>query len=231
MCIVGAGLYQWFGNPQDVALLIGDFGLVPERALGASGRLFRASGSGILDATGEFLYEVLGPALSYAPLHAGPIHALSNAAALWVFGSRLESDTSWWRYGCFVLLCALVGAVAELNWATDPTSPRVGASAVVGGVAVAYLLFHPRGKITMLYLPLPILAKTPAFLVAVFWGTLQFHKIQAFLGDGHGASIGYAAQASGCVVGGMVLAPLLMGFKRRKPTHKKKVSRARRPSS
>ena len=229
MCIVGVGLYQWFGSPVEVALLAGDLGLVPRTALGASRRLAREFGDGpSLDTIVEFFYKVIGPTFAYTFLHAGPIHAVSNVFALWVFGSRLESDTSWWRLGSFALLCAVVGAVAELNWATDPTSVRLGASAVVGGVAVAYLLFHSKARITVLCLPLPILVRTPAVLVAVFWAALQFHKIQEFLGGGYGASIGYPAQASGCVVGGLVLAPLVLGIKRRKLTGKKPVRGARR---
>ena len=141
--------------------------------------------------------------LTYAFVHAGWVHLISNMAFLWVFGDNVEDATGHLRFVLFYLACAAAGAFAHGLLVPDSQQPLVGASGAVAGVSAAYLLLHPKVRVWVLVLgrvPLPL----PAWLPLGLWVGMQFVMIVA---DPFG-EISWAAHVGG-IIAGVALIPLL----------------------
>ncbi|OUM99966.1 MAG: rhomboid family intramembrane serine protease [Paenibacillaceae bacterium ZCTH02-B3] len=72
-------------------------------------------------------------------LHAGWMHLLFNAFALFVFAPPLERLFGSWKYVLFFLLCGIFGNVGALSFAGGQPVSVVGASGSIYGVFGAYL--------------------------------------------------------------------------------------------
>lgn len=85
--------------------------------------------------------------LTYAFLHAGWLHLLSNMAFLWVFGQAVEDRLGRAGYLAFYLAGAAAAALAQLLF--DP-APMVGASGAIAAVAGAFMVLFPRTNVRVL---------------------------------------------------------------------------------
>lgn len=122
------------------------------------------------------LVPVEASLITYAFLHGGWFHLLTNMLFVWVFGDNVEDAMGHLRFIFFYILCAIGGAVVHI-WA-DPQSviPLVGASGAVAGIVAAYLMLHPRVRVWCLVfnrIPLPI----PAWVVLGFWISIQIINV------------------------------------------------------
>jgi rhomboid family protein len=210
--IVGVYVYQWSLGPSALQTLVSDYGFVAQQVVAP----FRPL------EVGEPARHLAGllssgflPFVTYPFLHSGPIHMASCALALWTFGSRLESRTSWWRFLSFFLLCSIAGGIAQVWWGSHPESVHLGATVPVASVALAYLALYPKARTRVLLLPLPLFARIPAIVSVLLFAVLQFHKVQGFFGLDCGVSLGYVPQVGSILLGGLVLGPLLLGRRRR----------------
>lgn len=144
--------------------------------------------------------------LTYMFLHISWWHLVSNMLFLFVFGDNVEDAMGHLRYLVFYLLCG--AAAAWLHGFIMPASqnPLIGASGAVSGVAIAYLVLHPRVKMWVLALGrIPL--RLPAYLVIGLWaGTQVFNALLS--ADG---TIAWWAHLGGMLAG----APLIVLMRRR----------------
>lgn len=137
-------------------------------------------------------------ALSYALVHAGCAHAISNAVLLGVLGAPVAARMSAGRFVALLALGAVAGAAAQMS-ATDALfAPLVGASACVCAAigALARLLTAQGGEagvgfVASLRRP-QTMAAFAAGLVAIF--------ATALIGDDM-AAIGWRAHLGGFLAG------------------------------
>ena len=145
--------------------------------------------------------------LTYAFLHGNLMHLALNMFALWMFGAAVEQ--TWGSAGMArVYLTSVVsGAVAQLIVGAalgGGGAPVVGASAGVFGLLLIYALEFPQRRLILLFLPIPIPART---FVA---GYAALELMLGLFGD-HRSGIAHFAHLGGLLGAGLVW----MGQRRR----------------
>jgi membrane associated rhomboid family serine protease len=83
-------------------------------------------------------------------LHANLAHLFGNMLFLWIYGDNVEA---WLGRPLYLLGYLGTGIVATLSFAafaTDPSTPLIGASGAISGVLGAYFVAFPRNKVRML---------------------------------------------------------------------------------
>jgi membrane associated rhomboid family serine protease len=142
--------------------------------------------------------------VTYMFLHADTGHIFGNMVFLWVFGDDVEEALGRRRFLLFYLLCGIIGALAFV--ASDPTfaGPLIGASGAISGVIVAYVMWRPCAKVTVLFgiIPLRISAfwVIGAFVLTQLWNLEQTGKSDV---------------AYWCHLGGMLAGAVLFPIMRR----------------
>lgn len=133
--------------------------------------------------------------VSYMFLHANFMHIFGNMIFLWVFGDDVEEAIGHVRFLAFYLACGIGGGLAFAL--SDPGSKAelVGASGAVAGVVVAYLMFRPCAKVTVLVSIFPL--RVRAFWVIGGWAAWQFVEATNRAQDG----IAYWAHIGGLATG------------------------------
>jgi membrane associated rhomboid family serine protease len=114
------------------------------------------------------------PLITYAFLHGGWIHLLSNMLFLFVFGDNIEDAMGHWRYLLFYLSCAILAAGAHLLMNLSSNGPLIGASGAVAGILGAYVILYPHARVFVLarlFIPIPL--PVPAFWFLGFWIATQ----------------------------------------------------------
>lgn len=193
-CVAVFGLQLMADEDLERELLFG-FGMVPALVTG------KAS----LDPS-----IVTPPALfslfTYMFLHGSTMHLVGNMLFLWVFGDNIEDSMGHGRFALFYAVCGVAAAVLHL--AIDPSSrlPTVGASGAISGILGAYLLLHPRARILVPILFIPVYL--PAWLLITVWIGIQILM-------GLGTPSGAGGVAWWAHVGGFTVGMVLIRFFRR----------------
>jgi membrane associated rhomboid family serine protease len=138
--------------------------------------------------------------LSYQFLHGGLLHLGGNLLYLWVFGDNVEDAMGHARFLAFYLACGIVAALAQT--AADPgnTTPLIGASGAISGVLGAYLILHPKSRILVPVVFIPLYL--PAWLLLLFWFGFQFFSV---FGPGAAQNVGWWAHIGGFVAGAVLV--------------------------
>jgi membrane associated rhomboid family serine protease len=144
----------------------------------------------------------LPPALSVLTalfVHGGWLHLIGNMLFLFVFGPGVEERLGRAGYALFYLAAGYAATYGYAVGQAESTQTLVGASGAIAGVLGAYVLLHPRARVTsllpfLLFLPL----RFPAWLVLGFWFALQWVAARA---DPTGPGIAYLAHVIGFVFG------------------------------
>jgi len=140
-------------------------------------------------------------------LHGGWLHLIGNMLYLWIFGNNVEDAMGRGRFIVFYLVCGVVAALAQALPSPGSTLPMIGASGAVAGVLGAYLLLHPRARVTVV-IPLGFLLYPvvwPAVVVLGLWFLLQIGSSLMMAGQEGG--VAWFAHVGGFVAG-MALIPL-----------------------
>ncbi len=147
-------------------------------------------------------------------MHGGIMHLLGNMWFLWIFGDNIEQDLGRIRYLIFYLLCGILASLAHvfLN-ASGPSSliPSLGASGAISGVMGAYLLLHPRRRVTVLLVR--IVTEVPGFVAVGLWFVFQIISSLGMLG-GMETGVAYGAHIGGFVAGVALAKPFMLGRNR-----------------
>lgn len=139
---------------------------------------------------------------TYMFLHADMGHIFGNMIFLWVFGDDVEEVLGRARFLLFYLLCGMVGGLAFV--ASDPgfSGPLIGASGAIAGVIIAYAMWRPCARITVLVAVIPL--RIPAYwVIGLFVGTQLINLESAGKSE-----VAYWAHLGGMIAGG-ILFPLL----------------------
>jgi membrane associated rhomboid family serine protease len=148
-------------------------------------------------------------------MHGGIAHILGNMWFLWIFGDNIEEDLGRWRYVAFYLLCGLVASLAHVTVSMGTDSARIpslGASGAISGVMGAYLVLHPRRRVTVIMLR--IITHVPGFVAVGLWFVFQVISGLDLLGSQTGG-VAYGAHIGGFIAGAALVWVFLMGRPRR----------------
>jgi membrane associated rhomboid family serine protease len=138
--------------------------------------------------------------------HGSFLHLAGNMWVLWIFGNNIEDTFGHVRYLVFYLVAGIIATAGHVAMTPSSTAPVVGASGAIAGVMGAYLVLHPRARVTSIVPPLFFLPfRVPAAVFLVVWFVGQF-----FVGD---TSVAWMAHVAGFVVGALYA----VAFNRRRP--------------
>jgi membrane associated rhomboid family serine protease len=138
-------------------------------------------------------------------LHGGWAHLIGNMLYLYIFGDNIEDSMGHAKFLGFYLLCGAAAGLVHAAVAPGSPVPVIGASGAISGVLGAYILLHPRARITVLLtLWLPI--RLSAMTLLVIWFVMQL--IQASFAPVGGGGVAWWAHIGGFIAG-LVLTPLL----------------------
>jgi membrane associated rhomboid family serine protease len=140
--------------------------------------------------------------VTYMFIHADLAHIFGNMIFLWVFGDDVEEALGRGRFLLFYLLCGVIGALAFV--ASDPTfeGPLIGASGAISGVIVAYAMWRPCAKVTVLVSIIPL-------RISAYWVIGAFVLTQLWNLEAAGKSdVAYWCHLGG-MIAGAVLFPLM----------------------
>ena len=180
---------QVSGGPAGDRLAIG-LGVIPATLVGTAG---------LSDE-----YYLLPPAMTLLTsqfLHGSFMHLLGNMLYLWVFGDNIEDSMGHGRFVVFYLLCGVLAGLIQV--VADPGSmvPTIGASGAISGVLGAYLLLHPRAKVLIPIVIIPLYL--PAYILLIVWIGFQF--LSAFQSGAAGGGVAWWAHIGGFLVGAVLV--------------------------
>ncbi len=172
----------------------------PTRAGWTPGRLWSAEAWGLLG------LAQLAPLATFSFVHADWLHLLGNLWCLYLFGRAVEQRLGPGRYAALYALSSLGAAGAMLVARAGSLQPMVGASGPLAGILAAYVLLHPRARVTLL-LPLPVLytARIPAAMLIGAWALLQVLLASVSAGTAHIEGVAWWAHVGGLAAGALVL--------------------------
>jgi membrane associated rhomboid family serine protease len=140
---------------------------------------------------------------TYMFVHAGWAHIIGNMVFLEVFGDDIEEALGRVRFLLFYLLCGVVGGLVFVASDPDFQGPLVGASGAISGVVIAYMMFRPCARVTVLFGIIPL--RIRAFWVIGVFVLTQLWNLEA---------TGRSEVAYWCHLGGMLTGAILFPLMR-----------------
>jgi membrane associated rhomboid family serine protease len=224
---------QGFGETVDFTMA---FSTVPAEIV--SGRDLVTADRVVQMKTVEGVQQVVVPGLQKTPvsvyltlltsmfMHGGIAHLLGNMWFLWIFGDNIEDDLGRLRYVAFYLLCGLIASLSHvlMNASGEAARmPSLGASGAISGVLGAYLVMHPRRRVTILLFR--IITQAPGYVAVGLWFAFQIVSGLGLLG-GVDAGVAYGAHVGGFIAG-VVLVKLFMLGRDNRPRWKESYGQVR----
>ncbi|MFZ2958144.1 MAG: rhomboid family intramembrane serine protease [Candidatus Ozemobacteraceae bacterium] len=181
-------LYQWLlglGSEREELLFILRHGLVPTAFLNGFpsydcvmhgvGGAERSALATVISVKNSSLGVILMP-VSYAFLHGGWLHLISNLWFFWIFADNVEERLGSVLFLPFYLVTAAAGGGLHLLVDAGSSMPLVGASGAVSGVMGAYAVLFPGNRITSYFCPVWFFIRridVPAWIVLGFYILVQ----------------------------------------------------------
>jgi membrane associated rhomboid family serine protease len=112
--------------------------------------------------------------LTYAFLHEGFLHIFLNMFALFMFGTPIESYLGVRRFILFYFVCVLTAGLTQQTVAMfqHADSPTLGASGGIFGLLLAFAMYFPRARITLIFPPIPL----PAWAFVSIYGLVELFQ-------------------------------------------------------
>ena len=140
-------------------------------------------------------------------MHGGFAHIAGNMLFLWIFGDNIEDRLGHAKYLIFYLLCGIIAGLSHVFatgvLASDQRSllvPSLGASGAISGVLGAYILLHPKRRVTVILFR--FLTQVPAYVAIGMWFAFQLISGLGMLGGGsQQGGVAYAAHIGGFLAG------------------------------
>ena len=140
-------------------------------------------------------------------MHGGFAHIAGNMLFLWIFGDNIEDRLGHVKYVIFYLLCGVIAGLSHVFatgvFANDEASllvPSLGASGAISGVLGAYILLHPKRRVTVILFR--FLTDVPAYVAIGIWFAFQLISGLGMLGGGsQQGGVAYAAHIGGFLAG------------------------------
>lgn len=139
--------------------------------------------------------------VTYMFLHANFGHLFCNMFAVWMFGPVLEENWGRNKYLAYYFVCGLGAAAVQLLvwWLGDTgAAVTIGASGAVFGILFAFGWLFPEVPMFLLFIPIPIRARTFVFIYAAF-------ELVAGLADANFDNVAHFAHLGGMVFGWLLL--------------------------
>jgi membrane associated rhomboid family serine protease len=192
-------LYNAYGGEQAMAALAMGFGVIPSEVLGGSPTT-------VFNPVSEPVTLI-----SYAFLHAGWLHLISNMVILWLVGDNVEDAYGYIPYLIFYLCSGVAAAFAHIWMSPGSATPLIGASGAVAGIMGSYLVLYPRARVLVLFgMFFPF--RVPAFVLLLAWAGLQFLNLYQ-VQDPNGPAVAWWAHIGGFAFG-ILVTLVLKAFRR-----------------
>ena len=138
-------------------------------------------------------------------MHGSIMHLAGNMWFLWIFGDNIENDLGRPRYIAFYLATGFLASLTHVVMnASGPTSmiPSLGASGAISGVMGAYLVMHPKRRVTVILLR--FVTQVPGWVAVGMWFGFQIVSSLQALGGGP-SGVAYGAHIGGFIAGAALI--------------------------
>lgn len=143
-------------------------------------------------------------------MHGGWLHLIGNMLFLWIYGNNIEDFFGPVKFILFYLVSGLAAIALYTLFSPTSNTPLIGASGAIAGVMGAYMVLHPRARITALFFFFFIqFVELPASVVLGFWFVYQL--LMSFLGASEGGGVAWLAHVGGFAFGWLLLKLLRKG--------------------
>src|SRR6185503_10510032 len=140
-------------------------------------------------------------------MHGGFAHIAGNMLFLWIFGDNIEDRLGHVKYVVFYLVCGVIASLSHVfatgvfaNSESALLVPSLGASGAISGVLGAYILLHPKRRVTVILFR--FLTDVPAYVAIGIWFAFQLISGLGMLGEGSkGGGVAYGAHIGGFIAG------------------------------
>jgi len=193
-------LYSIMGSPRAFQLFIVQYGFIPYELVHFT------------ELTPQVAAPVWLTMFSSMFMHGGWMHLLGNMLFLWIYGNNIEDYFGPVRFILFYLLSGLSAIFLFTLFGPNSQTPLVGASGAISGVMGAYLVLHPRARVTVLIIFFFIqFVVLPAKMVIGLWFVYQLllSVVDAIQPSGASGGVAYLAHVGGFVFGYLLLRGLL----------------------
>ncbi len=137
-------------------------------------------------------------------MHGGWMHLIGNMLFLWIYGNNVEDYFGPVRFIFFYLISGLAAIGLYTLFGPNSQIPLVGASGAIAGVMGAYMVLHPKAKITCLFFFFFIQFITlPAKIVLGIW--FGYQLLMSLVGSSTGGGVAWMAHVGGFLFGWALL--------------------------
>ncbi len=141
-------------------------------------------------------------------MHGSLMHLAGNMWFLWIFGDNIEDDMGHLKYLLFYLATGIIASLAfvALNSSGEAAlTPCLGASGAISGILGAYLVLHPKRRVSVILLRMMV--DVPGYVAVGIW--FLFQIVSGFLDQGGtGGGVAYSAHVAGFVAGMLLAKPM-----------------------
>ncbi|MFM8952414.1 MAG: rhomboid family intramembrane serine protease [Planctomycetaceae bacterium] len=144
-------------------------------------------------------------------MHGSIMHLAGNMWFLWIFGDNIEDDMGHVKYLLFYLATGVIASLAfvALNSSGEAAlTPCLGASGAISGVLGAYLVLHPKRRVSVLLMRMMV--DVPGYVAVGIWFLFQIASGLFDAGNGGGGGVAYSAHVAGFVAGMILAKPMSM---------------------
>ncbi len=146
-------------------------------------------------------------------MHGGWLHLIGNMLFLWIYGNNVEDYFGPVKFLLFYIVSGLAAIALYTLFGPSSQVPLVGASGAIAGVMGAYIVLHPRARITVLVIFFFIqFVVLPAKVVLGIWFVYQL--LMSMIGSATGGGVAWMAHVGGFAFGWVVLKLLTLGRRR-----------------
>ncbi len=150
--------------------------------------------------TPQYPASVYLTAFSSMFMHGGWMHLIGNMLFLWIYGNNIEDYFGPVKFLLFYLISGLAAIGLYTLFGPGSQIPLVGASGAIAGVMGAYMVLHPRARITVLVIFFFIqFLVLPAKAVLGFWFVYQL--LMSVIGSSTGGGVAWLAHVGGFAFG------------------------------
>ena len=143
-------------------------------------------------------------------MHGGWLHLIGNMLFLWIYGNNVEDYFGPVKFLLFYIVSGLAAIGLYTLFGPSSQVPLVGASGAIAGVMGAYIVLHPRARITVLVIFFFIqFVVLPAKVVLGIWFVYQL--LMSMIGSATGGGVAWMAHVGGFAFGWVVLKLLTRG--------------------
>jgi len=139
-------------------------------------------------------------------LHGGWSHLIGNMIFLWVFGDNVEDRLGIGLFLLTYLVTGLAASATQVAIAPYSTTPILGASGALAGIAGVYLILFPRARVRVavpIFFFIRILI-IPAPVFLVLWFVMQLVQGLASVGTMGYGGVAWFAHVGGFAAGVLV---------------------------